>query len=123
MGHIGVEGKSNIIKHDGYYYTLIETNLIEVNNGRASQSLTYIIRTNDLSDPNSWRGWDGTGYNVALGDRYNETINTNSFAHLNKGTVWEGNVAYHNENLLYSNYFEKFMIVGFGQFGNKLYIP
>ena len=119
VGHIGVEGKSNIIKHDGYYYTLIETNLIEVNNGRASQSLTYIIRTNDLSDPNSWRGWDGTGYNVALGDRYNETINTNSFAHLNKGTVWEGNVAYHNENLLYSNYFEKFMIVGFGQFNNK----
>ena len=115
IGHVGVEAKSNIIKHDGYYYTLLETNQIEINNGRTAQSLTYIIRTDNLSDPNSWRGWDGTGYNVVLGDRYNETINTNSFAHLNKGTVWEGNVAYHNENLLYSDYFEKFMIVGFGQ--------
>ena len=119
IGHVGVEAKSNIIKHDGYYYTLLETNQIEINNGRTAQFLTYIIRTNNLSDPNSWRGWDGSGYNVELGDRYNETINTNSLAHLNKGSVWEGNVAYHNENLLYSNYFEKFMIVGFGQFGNK----
>ena len=120
VGHLGVEIKSNILKHNEYYYALIESTHIEINNGRASQSLTYIIRTDDLSDPNSWRGWDGSGYNVILGDRYNETINTNSLAHLNKGSVWEGNVAFHNDNLLYSTYFEKFMIVGMGKTGNTL---
>ena len=66
VGHLGVEIKSNILKHNSYYYALIESTHIEINNGRSAQSLTYIIRTDDLSDPNGWRGWDGSGYNVIL---------------------------------------------------------
>ena len=53
---------SNIIKKDGYYYALTES----LNNSNDWHSDgVCIMRTSNLSDPASWRFWDGTDFNVS----------------------------------------------------------
>ena len=58
---------------------------------------------------------------LSLGDRYNETINTLiHLTRLNKGNCMGRKCCISiMKTYLYSTYFEKFMIVGLGQFGNK----
>ena len=58
----GYNGTSNIIKRsDGFYYLL--TSVVDA---YAAQSRTCLIRTNNLADPGSWRGYDGSGFNAVL---------------------------------------------------------
>lgn len=59
---------SNILKHpkDGYYYAAI-WNRNQV--GLQAPGIC-MMRTNDLTDPSSWRAWDGTGYTVSFVDPY-----------------------------------------------------
>ena len=61
-GTEGYTGTSNIIKrNDGFYYLL--TSVVEY---YAAQGRTCLIRTNNLADPGSWRGYDGSGFNAVL---------------------------------------------------------
>jgi len=54
---------SNIISWNGYYY--VELSVV----GQGVQpSGECVLRTTNLSDPSSWRAWDGTGYNVQFVD-------------------------------------------------------
>jgi len=51
---------TNIVKNeaDGYYYMYL------VNNKGKEGQVSSPIRTKDLSDPTSWRGWDGKDFTV-----------------------------------------------------------
>jgi hypothetical protein len=58
----GYAAGTNIIRAaDGYYYALT-TAVYDPLNFVAS-GITCLMRTNDLSDPQSWRFWDGHGFN------------------------------------------------------------
>jgi hypothetical protein len=67
-GPYGIMGGSNIIKgKDGYYYTFVHI----VAYGVAEQH-ACLMRTDDLSDPKSWRAWDGEGFNMTFINPYKE---------------------------------------------------
>ena len=60
-GTEGYNGSTNIIKRNGLYYALVS-----VIDAYAGQSRTCLIRTGNLADPGSWRGYDGSGFNAVL---------------------------------------------------------
>ena len=51
---------SNIVKRGGYYFMLVA-----VNNTPTQRSQTCLLRTGNLADPTSWRGYDGSGFTAA----------------------------------------------------------
>lgn len=67
---------SNIIEMDGWYYALIRA----YNGPRtapaypAHQRGDCLIRTRDLAEPHSWRGWDGDDFAVEFVDPYRHTF-------------------------------------------------
>jgi hypothetical protein len=69
-GPAGVMMPSNIIKFssDNMYYAMVA-----VQGYRAQEAGTCLMRTNDLTDPRSWRAWDGTGFNVSFINPYIDT--------------------------------------------------
>jgi hypothetical protein len=68
-GMYGLLGGSNIVKgKDGLYYMLV----LNKEYKKAEQH-TCLLRTNNLSDPSSWRAWDGKGFNMTLIDPYTAT--------------------------------------------------
>ena len=68
-GIAGMFAQSNIIKWGNYYYILINQDL-HLLNANAPQGGVCIYRTNNLADPRSWLGFDGTQYSVPLVPRY-----------------------------------------------------
>ena len=104
---------SNIVRTgDGYFYTMFRAQP----NG-AQQLGTCIMRTRDVSDPTSWRGWNGTDFSVQFVNPY--IVTTNPGAHvcapvdfMSIGTI--------SESLTYNTYFRKWMLVG-QSVGDPLY--
>ncbi len=64
----GIFGGSNIIKKGGYYYKMVQLEAHLLQSWGAG-----LMRTNNLSDPTSWRGWDGKGFNVQFVNPYTAT--------------------------------------------------
>eukprot|EP01084_Bolivina_argentea_P226969 383336_1 len=78
-GRQGMPGGTNILYNpinDGYHYVWLHANLLP--NGYDIGMCLW--RSNNLSDPNAWRGWNGTanGFNVYSVDPYSQE-NNNSF--------------------------------------------
>ena len=74
-GNAGARDPSNIVhnERDGYYYAIV--NVVQ---GKPGQPLAVnrdcLIRTNDLSDPSSWRAWSGgTNFDTSFIDPYRST--------------------------------------------------
>ncbi len=108
-GHpMGIFGGSNIIynQNDGYYYRMVKMEDHELQEWGAG-----VIRTQDLSDPDSWRGWDGTGFNVEFVDPYNETV-TDPANHI-LAPVSRDNIGKMSNGLVYSTYFDRYVVVGY----------
>jgi len=55
---------SIVLAQDGYYYSLFMA--ID----RAAKQGMCVMRTKTLSDPTSWRAWDGTGFNLQMTNPY-----------------------------------------------------
>jgi hypothetical protein len=112
VGQIAMWQPSNIVKSpkDGYYYALVQLDLHTSAQGDVQGMC--VMRTQDLSDPKSWRAWDGEGYNLRFADPYEESISdpeASTCALVSQNTV--GALTY---NLSYNSYFEKFLAVGHG---------
>lgn len=109
---MGIFGGSKPVYNpdDGYYYALVHLekypNLDPVQNWGVG-----VIRTQTIADPDSWRGWDGEGFNVQFVDPYNETV-INPADHILE-PVSRDNIGKMCSNLTYNTYFDKFMVVGF----------
>lgn len=100
----GAFGPSNIIKHptDGYYYAMFYTEEYQDQQGG-----TCLMRTNNLSDPTSWRFWNGTDFSLTNSDPYNAPApipGLNTFTTVSGGKQLAG--------LSYSTYFDMFILVG-----------
>jgi hypothetical protein len=107
-GHpMGIFNGSNIIYNsdDGYYYRLVhlEEHLLQ-------DWGVGVIRTQTLSDPDSWRGWNGSAYDVEFVDPYNENIGTRADHIL--APVSRDNIGKMSDGLVYSTYFDKYVLVG-----------
>jgi len=70
VGHpIGYFQPSNIIALDGAYYALVRATQY-----RDQAGGMCVMRTRDLTDPHSWRAWDGSAFVVPFADPYTEAI-------------------------------------------------
>lgn len=68
-GATGLRGPSNIIKGpDGYYYSYLNAASV-----RSESQWVCLMRTNNLSDPASWRFWDGQGFEGRFINPYTES--------------------------------------------------
>lgn len=65
--HRGFFSPSNIVARDGFYYTVIGTT-----GGGQQRPGGCLFRTATLSDPHSWRAFDGTGFTSRAIDPYRE---------------------------------------------------
>jgi hypothetical protein len=104
---MGIFGGSSPVYNpdDSYYYMLLHLEAYELQDWG-----TGVIRTQTLSDPNSWRGWDGEGFNVVFVDPYNEIVD-NVYDHILE-PVSQDNIGKMSSSLTYNTYFEKFMVIG-----------
>lgn len=95
---------SNIVHaQDGFYYAAFRGNTMN----NALQ--ICIIRTQTLSDPTSWRAWDGNGFNLQMTDPY-----LNGSPSLCAGVAPD--VA--QPTLTYNTYVGRYMMVGSATLGN-----
>jgi hypothetical protein len=111
-GPCGYFGPSNIVynTNDGYYYSLIHLE------HRGSQATgTGLIRTNNLANPASWRGWDGTGFNATCGNPYDANFTGVSGHFLEPLNDLNDNIGTMSESLTFNTYFNKWMLVGSSQ--------
>ena len=102
----GIFGGSNIIKKDGYYYVMVhlEAHLLQ-------EWGVGVIRTNNLSDPTSWRGWDGTDYTVSFVNPYTATGYNPADKVL--APVSRDRIAKMCSSLTYNTYFGKYMVADY----------
>lgn len=109
---MGIFGGSRPVYNpsDGYYYVMVHLEAYPKINPIQDWGVG-VIRTQTLDNPDSWRGWDGSGFNVQFVDPYNETV-TNPEDHYLQ-PVSQENIGKMCESLTYNTYFEKFMVVGF----------
>jgi hypothetical protein len=96
---------SNIVRSgDGYFY-----NFIRAEDKGAQQLGNCLMRTRDLSDPTSWRAWNGSAFAVQFRNPYIGTINPAEHV---CAPVDLSSIGTITESLTYNTYFKKWMLVG-----------
>jgi hypothetical protein len=106
-GPYGLFEPSNIVRNpkDGHYYVLVRAEAF------ADQRYgSCLLRTRNLSDPRSWRAWDGDGFNVRFENPY-QPRGVAVSDHLCT-PVAPAEIAGMSSSLTYSTYYEKFLLVG-----------
>lgn len=68
-GVFGAFSPSNIVERDGAYFVFfkVQTYPLETQH-------TCLMRTEEIGDPNSWRYWDGVGFNGQFADPYRDDL-------------------------------------------------
>jgi hypothetical protein len=108
-GPCGYFGPSNIVfnQADGYYYCMLH-----LEHRGSQQTGVGLIRTTNLSDPTSWRGWDGTGFNATCGNPYDTNFTGITGHFLQPLNDLNDNIGTMSESLTFNTYFNKWMLVG-----------
>jgi hypothetical protein len=109
-GPYGVFSPSNIIKKvpdDGYYYDIVRAK------EPGKSDISCLMRTKNLSDPKSWRAWNGYAFQMIFVNPYTYTPSSTDprAGHVCKD-VGGGLVTSVSESLTYNTYFKKYMLVG-----------
>jgi len=108
-GPCGYFNPSNIIYNweDGYYYCYLH-----LESRIDQQTGVGLIRTNDLADPSSWKGWDGSGFNATSYDPY-QGGSPDPLDHvLTPLNDLYDNIGTMSSSITYNTYFNKWMLVG-----------
>ena len=111
-GPYGFFEPSNIIHNpqDDLYYMFITAN----EGHQLQETGVGLVRTADISDPTSWRGWDGEDFTVRLINPYTETgfdPADHVLARIDGNLRTYGNHEKMHYSVAYSTYFEKFILV------------
>ncbi len=62
---VGFFNPTNVVSYHGFHYVFIAMiNPVDRTSGMC------LLRTKSMSNPGSWRGWDGSGFNATLVDPY-----------------------------------------------------
>jgi hypothetical protein len=103
-GPAGIGETTNIVyRADGYYYVLAGA----YQRG-AQQAGSCVLRTRTLSDPTSWRAWDGSSFSIRFIDPYIETSEPPE-AHVCT-PVTGSDIS--TSSLTYNTYFGKYLLTG-----------
>jgi hypothetical protein len=105
-GTYGVFNPSNIVKKDGYYYSLVV-----VQPYRAQKGGTCLLRTRNLADVRSWRAWDGEGFDIGFANPYDARA-VAAGNHLCEPVSPE--IGTMTSSLTFNTYFGKYLLVGTG---------
>ncbi len=103
-GPYGYFSASNIVRgKDGAYYTMVFG--IPRRDEQGDRG-TCVLRTTDLSNPASWRAWNGAGYTLALASAYRVSggvpctfVSRNAIGDLHGSLTW-------------NSYLQRYMLVG-----------
>lgn len=110
-GHHAIWQSSTIIRHpnDGYYYALLQRDQHPADDSIDVQG-TCVMRTDTLNDPDSWRAWDGEGFNMRFPDPYRTTIPDPDRSWCEP--VSPAGTGALTRNLSYNTFLEQFVVVG-----------
>ena len=104
-GPNGYFSPSNVVRSsDGYFYAMFRAQP-----RNAQQMGTCIMRTRDISNPGSWRGWNGSTFSVQFVNPYVVTANPGDHV---CAPVDFNSIGTISESLTYNTYFRKWMLVG-----------
>jgi hypothetical protein len=106
-GAAGYFETSNIVQRGDYYYALMTAQPYG-----AQRRGTCLIRSDDLADPDSWRGWDGSSFDVRFINPYADTPGDPS-AHVCPPVSPE-NLGSTAQGLVYSTYLDRYIAVDSG---------
>lgn len=67
---VGYFNPTNIIKKDNYFYAMLTV----IPSSDATLKGICLIRTNNLGDPQAWRGWNGKNFSARFTNPYETTI-------------------------------------------------
>ncbi len=100
---------SNIVQHptDGYFYVLVQRDDVPLEGQGLLQGMC-VMRTMDLSDPDSWRAWDGEGFNMRMINPYEEPEAVAEDHLCPTVTPHIGAMSY---TMTYNSYIEKFIAI------------
>jgi hypothetical protein len=104
-GRYGYFAPSNIIEKDGFYYNFI----LAAAEYKEQNAGVCLMRTQTLGDPQSWRAWDGEGFNVRFVDPYRESVEPRG-SHVCEPVDF--NLGDLNRSVTYSTNLGKYVMVG-----------
>lgn len=104
-GPYGVMEPGSIVKKDGYYYQFIR-----IDDYRSDAQWICLMRTDNLSDPSSWRAWDGEAFAVQFADpyRYPDASREDPLC----APVSPDSLGVMNQSLTYNTYLERYVMLG-----------
>lgn len=94
-GPFGFFEPSNVLAVGGHYYALLHLERHEV----PGQWGVCLMRSDDLADPASWRGWDGTGFSIVLDRGLCPPLQQERIGKM-------------NSSLTYNTYLHRYVLVG-----------
>jgi hypothetical protein len=105
-GAHGLFEPSNIVyrQKDGYYYTLLRAG-----GYRDQKTGACLIRTRQLTNPSSWRGWNGAGFGTRFIDPYRESAPPQD--HLCE-PVGVNQISTMSSSLTWNTYLNEYLLVG-----------
>lgn len=105
VGIFGVFSPSNIIKYQSHFYAFFKAQTWP-----DQKQQTCLMRTDDLSDPSSWRFWTIFGFDGEFADPYRDDEDK-----LSKGRCYAvdpDNIAQIYEGITWNNKLNKFVLIG-----------
>ena len=105
----GFRSPSNIImsRTDGFYYATVEDGWGHGPNAVGQEDGACLMRTRAVTDPNSWRAWDGKSFNVSL------EVNPYTVPKLQpEQHIYHPLTKMTYPSLLWSSYLKRFLIFG-----------
>lgn len=102
-GQAGLFSPTNIVhrRSDGFYYSMVHVARYDGQRG------VCLMRTKRLAVPNSWRAWDGNGFDVAPMSPYQKRANVESCVPVSRKEIHEM-----SSSLTFNTYLDRFVLVG-----------
>lgn len=104
-GPYGVMEPGSIVKKDGYYYQFVR-----IDDYRSDTQWICLMRTDDLTDPASWRAWDSEAFTVQFIDPYRHP-DASREEHL-CAPVSPDTLGVMNQSLTYNTFLERYVMLG-----------
>ena len=110
-GRQGYLAPTNVIKWGGYHY-MLSTISSPVLDGSVQKAGVCVLRTADLSNPQSWRAWGGSppGWQVQLVDPYGPSVNPAD--HVCTPVSGRTLKTLFARSITWNTYLKKFMLIG-----------
>lgn len=111
----GYMAPSNIVRaRDGYFYCILF--LFDTPTPTSASSGMAIMRTKNLADAASWRGWDGSGFNLTMASPYDVNGNPQPTGLPPLAYISHSKIGTMGGSLTYNTYFDQYIMVGVGTY-------